>query len=121
MLGRHGVILQVRGREVPILFTNEAIADAEIRLEKSIMVVVQGFLNGKSGVVELGTLLRAGMEAGKKAQGISGRTPTMSDAFKVMDEIGMTKIAEEIMPKVTEVLSFGINDDEEEDNDEDPK
>jgi hypothetical protein len=120
ILGRYGLILEVEGKEVPLLFTNEAIADAEARLGRSVMLVVQGFINGRSGVTEIGTLLRSGMEAGRKASKIAGRTPTLSDAYKIMDEVGMTKVAESIMPAITEVLRFGTEDDELAEEDEDP-
>ena len=120
-LGRFGTVLQLKDREVPLLYTNMALADVEARLGRSVVSVVQGFINGRSGVTEIGTLLRAGMEAGKKSSKQPGRTPTMEDAYEIMDELGMTKVAEEIMVIITEVLSFGANKEGEASEDEDPK
>lgn len=110
---RGGIVIQLEGREVPVVFTNAALADAEARLGMSIMVVVQGFVNQRSGVTQVGALLRAGMEAGKKASKIQGRTPTIQDAYKIMDEIGLAKAIELIIEPLNATLRFGIEEEPE--------
>jgi len=100
------VTLQLKDREVRLLYTNRALSEAEAELDKSILLTIQGFVNGKSGVTDIAALLKAGMEAGRREARISNKPITMNDAFEVMDEVGLTATAEAVMKAITGVLGY---------------
>lgn len=113
------VTLQLKDREVRLLYTNRALSEAEAELDKSILLTIQGFVNGKSGVTDIAALLKAGMEAGRREARISNKPITMNDAFEVMDEVGLTATAEAVMNAITGVLGYKegeVPPDEKEDD-----
>jgi len=94
-------------REVRILFTNRALADAEAQIGKSIIAVAQGFADGSSGITETAHLLRAGMEAARRDAGEGGRTVALTDAYVVLDEAGFAAVATAVCEAIAAVLSYG--------------
>lgn len=97
--------------EVRVLFTNRAIAEVEQVTGKSIIDIAQGFQEARSGVREVGTLLRAGMEAARRDARSGGRAVTLDDAFEVMDDVGFGVAATAVMEAVAEVLGHGASTD----------
>lgn len=103
------------GDEVEILFTNQSLAEAEQRLGKSSLAVMQGMLNGQSGVNDVANLLRAGANAANRANGKS-HTISLKQAYDIMDKAGFQKCMVAVMEAVSEVLTY----DGEESEDSDP-
>lgn len=108
-------IISLESREVPVLFTNRALAEIEGQLGKSILNISEGFSNGNSGVVEIAHILRAGMEAARRDNREGGRIVALNDAYEVMDEAGFTLVADVVMTAVAGVLSYSAEDGESED------
>lgn len=100
-------------REVEILFTNRALIKFERRTKKAIFGVMQGFVDGTSGMDDLTALLREGMDAAQRARGNQKAVPT-SQAIQVLEQAGFTKTAQIVMEAVSAVLSYGAEDDEAE-------
>lgn len=97
------------GKEVAVLFTNRALADAEQQMGKSVIGVAQGFTAGQSALTDLAHLLRTGMAAARRDAG--NRVPvTMAEAYTVMDEVGFTAVAQAVMPALAAVLGYNGED-----------
>lgn len=92
-------------REVVVLFTNRALADAEAQMGKSVIGVAQGFTAGQSTLTDLTHLLRTGMTAARRDAG-DRRPVTMAEAYAVMDEVGFTAVAQAVMPALAAVLGY---------------
>lgn len=107
MSARSETVIQADEREVRLLFTNRALADAEAQAGKSVIAIANGFTTGESGVVEIATVLRAGMEAARREANIPGRVISLQDAYDVMDAVGFTAVATVVMSAVAEVLGYG--------------
>lgn len=102
--------IQAGEREVRILFTNRALAEAEGQIGKSIIGVAQGFTEGTTGIGDIAHLLRAGMEAARRDAHAGGKVVTLKDAFQVLDEAGFSAVTVAVMEAVAAVLSFGTED-----------
>lgn len=89
------------------LFTIRALADAEVRLGKSVGIAVQGFATGKSGIRELAIMLQAGLEANRRASKTDGKPVSFDDACDVLEMVGVTPVANAIGPAITAVLQYG--------------
>lgn len=94
-------------REVVVLFTNRALAGAEKRLNKGIIGLAQGFVDGTSGLTELAVLLQTGMEAARVDARLGGNQVGLDDAYKVLDEAGMANVAKPVLEAVAAVLNYG--------------
>lgn len=92
-------------REIPMLFTNRAIANAEKIMNKGILGVLSGFQDGGSGVFEVAVLLQAGMEAARVDGRLSGSRTTLNHAYKILDDVGFTFVASKVFEAVGEVIS----------------
>ena len=112
-------IIDVNGREVPILFTNRALMSAEKQLGKGIIGVLNGLVDGGSGIVDLVALLRAGMEAARQDARKSGKPISNEDAIAIIDEIGFTGAIVPVMETVAAVIGY-TNQAEPGDKGEDP-
>lgn len=98
-------IIEANGREIRVLFTNRALAEAEAQMGKSVIGVAQGFVDGQSGITELAHLLRAGMLAARRDAG-ERRATTMVEAYKVLDSAGFAAVAAVVMESVAAVLGY---------------
>lgn len=98
--------IQAGEREVRVLYTNRALAEAEGALGKSIIGVAQGFSAGLSGVTELAHVLRAGMEAARRDARAGGRAIGLEEAYEVLDAAGFASVAQAVFTAVAEVLSY---------------
>ena len=102
--------IQAGEREVPILFTNRALGEAEGEIGKSIIGVAQGFTEGTTGIGDIAHLLRAGMEAARRDAHAGGSRVTLNDAYQVLDEAGFTAVTVAVMEAVSVVLNFGTGE-----------
>ena len=94
MPGARGeAIIQAGEREVRILFTMRALAEAEREAGKPIAVMLsaQGF-----GIQESAVLLRAGMEAARRDARLGGTRVTLDAAFDLLEKIGLNAAGEAI-------------------------
>jgi len=113
MTGARGEsIVQVDGREVRILFTNRALANAERAIGRSILAVAQGFARGESGIGDVAQLLLVGIEAARQDARITGRATTLNDAYTLMDAVGFAQAANAVMEAVAAVIQYGTESDE---------
>lgn len=104
------------GREVLVLFTNRALAEAEHHMGKSAMGVANSFSSGDASLTDLAYLLRAGMEAARRDARLGGKPVSMEMAYKVLDEAGFVAVATVVMTAVADVLSYsgaGANSDDD--------
>ena len=74
---RGDVSIQDGEREVRLLYTNRALANAERALGKSVIAVAQAFGTGGCGIYDVAQLLLAGMEAARPATLDSWRAASM--------------------------------------------
>lgn len=95
--------------EIPILYTNRSIANAERIMEKGIIGVLSGFQDGGSGIAEVAILLQVGMEAARRDGRLGGKRISQDDAFEVLDELGFTAIAAVVFEAVGEVIAQDSN------------
>ena len=107
MAARSETVLTAGSKEVRLLYTNRALAEAEAQSGKSIVSITQGLSTGASGISEIAALVRAGMEAARRDAGAGGRAVSMNDAYEVMDEVGFELITTTVVTAVAEVLSYG--------------
>lgn len=99
-------IIQADGREVRVLFTNRAIADAEARIGKSIIGILEGYDVGTTGIRETASLLRSGMEAARREDGQRGRV-SIDEAYDLLDAAGFAAVVEAVVLAIGDVLSYG--------------
>lgn len=109
--------IHLSDREVSVLYTNRALAEAEGALGKSIIQVVQGFADGSSGISDIAHVLHAGMKAARRDAGPGEKGPpvTLDTAYQVLDEAGFATVAAAVMEAVAAVLSYGPGEEEEAD------
>lgn len=100
-------IIQSGEAEYRILFTNRSLAEAESACGKSVIAIAQGFANGATGIGDVAQMLAVGLEAARKDAQAGGRTMTLGDAFRIMDEVGFTVATRAVMESVAAVLKFG--------------
>jgi len=111
MSGARGdAILQVGEREVRILFTNRALANAERQIGKSVIAVAHGFARGDTGIGDMAALLAAGMEAARQDARTGGRATTLNDAYGIMDTVGFERATQAVMEAISSVLSYKGDD-----------
>lgn len=105
-------IIEAGDKEIRILFTNRALAEAEAQIGRSIFGVAQGLLNGQSGIKEIVELLRAGMQAARRDAGERPFTVRLETAYRLLDEAGVSTVAAALMEAVAVVLSYDGQADE---------
>ena len=114
MSARGEGVIQAGDREVQVLFTNRALAEAEDAMGKGIIGVADGFSSGQTGIRDVAYLLRAGMEAARR-EARDGRRPiTMVDAYAVLDDAGFSAVTMVVMTAVADVLGYSANGENEE-------
>jgi len=95
-----------------ILFTNRALAEAESATGKSVLALAQGFGAGTTGVGDIAQMLAVGLEAARRDANAGGRTYTVADAYRIMDQVGFGETARSVMEAMSAVLRFGTDQDE---------
>lgn len=114
-------IIEVGNKEIRVLYTNRALAEAEAQMGKSVLGVAQGFASGsnQAGITEIAHLLRAGMQAARRDSGERGRPASMIEAYKVLDQAGFAAVTAVVMESIAAVLGYSANGDGSEDDDYD--
>lgn len=98
--------LQSGDKTIRILFTNRAIAEAEVATGKTVLQMAQGLRDGNLGMNDVAHLLAAGMEQERRDQNGPGPRITAREAFKIIDEVGFVAALEVVMQCLTDVLSY---------------
>lgn len=111
-------IIQAGEKEVRVFFNNRALAEAEQQMGKSVIGVAEGFADGRSGVLELAHLLRAGMTAATRHNG-RGKPASLIQAYQVMDDAGFAAVAEVVMVVLADVLGYDPKADDSADDEDD--
>ena len=111
---RGDITLQAGNREVRLLFTNRALAEAEGAMGKSTIAIAQGFATGEGAlsIIELAHMLRAGMEAARRDAREGGRVISLNEAYDVLDEVGFIEVSKAVFGAISEVLSYGSTEAE---------
>lgn len=97
-------MIQGAEKEYRVLYTNKALLNIETWTGKSIMEIIAGYVNSKTGVKEIARMLQAGMEAARKDSGGKDQV-TLDDALEALDDIGTVNAATEIAEAVKGVLN----------------
>jgi hypothetical protein len=113
-------IINVNGREIPILFTNRALLSAEKQLGKGIIGILNGFANGDLGINELVALLRCGMEAARQDARRGGKPVSNENAMDIIEEIGFTGAIAPVMEAVAAVISYTSQAEPDDKGEENP-
>jgi hypothetical protein len=103
---RGSAVITADGREIPVRYTNRALAEAEAATGMGIVALLQGFMSGTTGVAQIAHLLQVGMEAARKADRLGGTRLTLEDAYQVLDAAGFATVAALVMTAAAEVLSY---------------
>lgn len=111
--------LNVGKREIKLLYTNRALADAEKELGKGIVGILQGFRDGGAGINEIAVLLKTGMEAARRDGQWGGKRVQTTDAYDVLDQVGFAGVTAKVMEAVAAVISYD-GEKEEQEEAEDP-
>jgi len=100
-------VLQAGDKEVRLLYTNRALAEAEAQSGKSIVTITTGLSTGASGIGDIAVVLRAGMEAARRESRSTNQPVSLNDAYEVMDEVGFEQVTTVIVTAIAEVISYG--------------
>jgi hypothetical protein len=106
MTARGERTFKVGQREVTVLFTNRALANAEKRLGKGIIGIADGLLSGGSGMAEIAVLLQVGMDAARVDARAGGQQISLDRAYEVLDEAGFAAVAQPVMEAIAAVLAY---------------
>jgi len=107
--------LNIGKKEIPLLFSNRAIAEAERIISKGIIGILNGFSQGQTGIFEVVVLLETGMEAARRYHRVGGKRITREDAYATLDEVGFTNAAGPIFEAIGAVLAYSPEEQEDDD------
>lgn len=111
------IVIDEDGREVPVLFTNRALYEAEQGMGKSIVEALRDMTANRLGITDTVHILEAGMEAARRDGKIGGRPVSMTAAFQVLDQAGLVPVVTVIAEAASAVISYGTEEDAEGDDD----
>lgn len=98
--------IEYEGKELPVLFTNRALAEAEQRTGKIILQLANRL---DLGMGDVATMLCVGLEAARRdmAPGLRQRKQyTLDDAWKIMDAVGYTACITAVMEAMMAVMAY---------------
>lgn len=117
MTARGEGTLTVDGSPVDILFTNRALAQAEVQLGRPVLQIAGDAEN--LGMGDLARLMLVGMNAARRDAKTGGKPPNLNDAWDAMDAVGFKESLRVVIEALAAVLGYSQDDDGEE-IDEDP-
>ena len=100
------VITDSDGNETRVLFTNRAIAEAEILMGRPVMQMLTALTENKGSLGDIAGLLRAGMESARKDAKAGGKVISMNDAYGVMDTVGFAAVVGPVAEAIAAVISY---------------
>ena len=102
--------VEVEGEQLPVLFTNRALAEAEPVIGRSMSQVLR---ERDISVGDTARLLHIGMEYGRREAAKGGKAYTLNDAYRAMDAIGYIAAAGVVIESLIAVLTFRAGAPEE--------
>jgi hypothetical protein len=108
MSARGEAFIKAKKREVPILFTAQAISNAEQQLKKTITDAMNELAAGHVSFTDTASLLRAGMEAARLAGHYGGKPISTQDAFALIDEVGIVPVIQALSTTLVEVFTSDL-------------
>lgn len=99
--------LTVEGEQIPILFTNRALAEAEQMTGKGVLQLVREAKDGDMSIGDTANLLRVGLEHARRESGSGHKAYTMLDAWRFLDVLGFGAVAAAVLEAVAAVLAYG--------------
>jgi len=98
--------LTVGERSFTVLLTNRALADAERATGKSALVLAKAGASETISVADVAALLQAGLDAGRREEGLPGRAMAPHDAWGLMDALGFGPVMVAVLEALAEVLFY---------------
>lgn len=99
-------VIRVFEREVRVLFTNRALARAEIAMGRTVLELLREAGSDGFGMNDVAQLLQVGMEAAARDAG-EKTVVTLDQAFEVMDEAGYIETMRVVIEGLSAVMQFG--------------
>lgn len=112
--------LTIDGEQVPVLFTNRALAEAEGILGKTVTELLQGAMERNLGMQDTAQLLRIGLEQARQDRGGRLNSYTMREVWRILDKLGFAAVAVVVLEAIAAVLGFSGEKQQDEEDDEGP-
>lgn len=107
MAGARGeAYLMVEGQRVEILYTNYALATVEQATGKPLLTLLREVTENRLSIEDTAKSLQAGMDRARQEGRPSGRPVTLAEAFRVLDAVGFTAVAEAVYTAMSAVLMY---------------
>ena len=103
--------LEADGEVFTILYTNRALADAEVATGKSIMGMVSAFQRDVIRIRDMAELLAVGLEHSRRETRSRPKTYKVDEAYELMDRVGFGSVALVVMEAIAAVLMFDRDKD----------
>lgn len=116
---RHEARMLIGEDEYTVLYTMQALADAETRTGKSITSLAQGAAASNLAVGDLANMFLSGLEAARRARLYSGRPFNLQRVYEMMEQAGYASVATVVFEGVGNVLGYDP-DEEDADDSADP-
>ncbi|HUW13078.1 MAG TPA: GTA-gp10 family protein [Anaerolineae bacterium] len=121
MPGARGEIhLTVAGQERALLYTLRALAEAEARLAKPMLTLLEDVSRRSVTLSEVAQLLLVGMEGARRDAQAGGRACTINDAWELMEGLGFGPALDAVTDGVLAAISYKQPGDEGGSDDENP-
>ena len=120
MGARGEVVIHVKGRDVYLFFSLEALLSAEKQLGKGIPDMLKVYYTHPPSYTDLVALLRAGMEAARMEARTGTRPVSNNDAIDVIKEIGYLTVSPLVMEALATVWSYKPDEEIAAEGDSDP-
>lgn len=102
--------LELDGESHAILFTNRALADAERATGKTMLQLMQSAQGGALGIGDIAHLLAVGLEYARREGRTGGRSYTLNDAWRFLDQLGFAAVAAVVLEAMAAVMAYSRTD-----------
>ena len=106
MTARTTHTIKLENEEIGVLYTNRALADAETETGKNLLALLNEISAGNLSIADVSVLLKVGMEAYRRDAKTGGNPITLDDSYRVMDEVGFSKVSEIVLTSIADVLNY---------------
>lgn len=104
------------GQTYTLLFNNRALADAENRIGKGVLTIMDEARERKISIRDTADLLTAGLEAARRDQRAPHKPYTVEHAYAILDEMGFQAVYQIVMEAVLACFQYQPGGDAEEPN-----
>ena len=98
--------LDLAGETYAILFTNQAIADAERATGKTIMRLLRGFSGDDIGVADVAALLQVGLQYARRERLGTASGNDTQNAWRLLNQLGFGTVAPIVMEALVAVINY---------------